>query len=57
MASFKTIRAWLHNRMHAAEKSNYPSKWELKKFSQNSEEKQKLVTENDEMRGRLSQKR
>jgi hypothetical protein len=33
--------------MHAAEKPNHPSEWELKKFSQNSDRKQKLVTEKD----------
>lgn len=51
LPSFKTIRAWLHNRMHAAEKPNHPSEWELKKFSQNSDRKQKLVTEKDKRWG------
>lgn len=37
--------------MHAAEKPNHPSEWELKKFSQNSDRKQKLVTEKDKRWG------
>lgn len=37
--------------MHAAEKPNYPSECKLKKFSQNLEGKQKLVTAKDKTRG------